>query len=424
MQALVGPVVDRSLGPLLDRLGRDVPLDPGGPGPVVAADPVDQVGIPEPVEVGALVEEPDLGVVAAVVVVVADVQRLVDVGDEMDEEQDARCRSFLGLDRSDRTLRYCLILTTTLLSSRIRRGSNLASPIGTLMKCHLALPGTASCPSLSAQSATSGKVSGGMSSSPIAAFAAGLRRPSATRAITRCPCGPQAKAVEVQATASIEQAPSRTARVAIIGATSLDGRIDEEGGPAARGGTGRSPRFECLDDHVTTDKPTISRPAGGRKLAPGGRLLATSEESPNSSVNVRPHPGPPYPRSVKVGSLSSCTRRSGPTTPRRAGRLAEASLGSTEASARACGAAMPAASSRIASKNGSSGSSVREFDTDASRCVLTRRRFHPTRAYFVSWIARIFSLKNSRSRNPYACRFIVLILLFVPSIGPLLIITS
>ena len=88
LQALVGPVVDRSLGPLLDRLGRDVPLDPGDPGPVVAADPVDQVGIPEPVEVGALVEEPDLGVVAAVVVVVADVQRLVDVGDEMDEEQE------------------------------------------------------------------------------------------------------------------------------------------------------------------------------------------------------------------------------------------------------------------------------------------------------------------------------------------------
>jgi hypothetical protein len=49
---------------------------------------------------------------------------------------------------------------------------------------------------------------------------------------------------------------------------------------------------------------------------------------------------------------------------------------------------------------------------------------HPTNSYLVSWIARIFSLKNSRSRNPYACRFIVLILLFVPSIGPLLIITS
>ena len=74
--------------------------------------------------------------------------------------------------------------------------------------------------------------------------------------------------------------------------------------------------------------------------------------------------------------------------------------------------------------SGSSGSTVREFDTDASPCVLTRRRFHPTRAYFVSWIARIFNLKNSRSRNPYACRFIVLILLFVPSSGPLLIITS
>src|SRR5262249_24529352 len=159
-----------------------------------------------------------------------------------------RCRSFLGRDRSDRTLRYCLILTTTLLSSRIRRGSNRASPIGTLMKCHRALPGTASCPSLSAQAAISGQGSGGVGRAPIAAFAAGLRRPSATRAITRCPCGPQARAVEVQATASIAQAPSRTARVAIMGATSLDGRTDEQVGPATRGGTGHSPRFEGLDD--------------------------------------------------------------------------------------------------------------------------------------------------------------------------------
>ena len=46
---------------------------------------------------------------------------------------------------------------------------------------------------------------------------------------------------------------------------------------------------------------------------------------------------------------------------------------------------------------------------------------HPTKAYLASWIARIFSLKNSRSRKPYACRFIVLILLFVPSSGPVLI---
>ena len=39
-------------------------------------------------EVGALVKEPDLGVVAAMVVVVADVQGLVDIRDEMDEEQE------------------------------------------------------------------------------------------------------------------------------------------------------------------------------------------------------------------------------------------------------------------------------------------------------------------------------------------------
>ena len=33
-------------------------------------------------------------------------------------------------------------------------------------------------------------------------------------------------------------------------------------------------------------------------------------------------------------------------------------------------------------------------------------------------------LEELLSRNPYAWRFIVLILLFVPSIGPLVIITS
>ena len=49
---------------------------------------------------------------------------------------------------------------------------------------------------------------------------------------------------------------------------------------------------------------------------------------------------------------------------------------------------------------------------------------YPINWYLVSWIARIFSLKNSLSRNPYACRFIVLILLFVPSSGPDVIITS
>jgi len=49
---------------------------------------------------------------------------------------------------------------------------------------------------------------------------------------------------------------------------------------------------------------------------------------------------------------------------------------------------------------------------------------YPTSVYLVSWMARIFNLKNPWSRNPYACRFIVLILLFVPSIGPLVIITS
>jgi glyoxylase-like metal-dependent hydrolase (beta-lactamase superfamily II) len=55
----------------------------------------------------------------------------------------------------------------------------------------------------------------------------------------------------------------------------------------------------------------------------------------------------------------------------------------------------------------------------AEREATEAIRAHPSKAYFASWIARILSLKNSLSRKPYACRCIVLILLFVPSNGPL-----
>lgn len=43
---------------------------------------------------------------------------------------------------------------------------------------------------------------------------------------------------------------------------------------------------------------------------------------------------------------------------------------------------------------------------------------HPVKAYFTLRIALILSLKNSLFRNPYVCRFEVLILLLVPSNGP------
>ena len=52
-------------------------------------------------EVGAFVKELDLGVVAAVVVVVADVQRLVDVGDEMDEKEErGAVRSWVSIGQT------------------------------------------------------------------------------------------------------------------------------------------------------------------------------------------------------------------------------------------------------------------------------------------------------------------------------------
>ncbi len=60
---------------------------------------------------------------------------------------------------------------------------------------------------------------------------------------------------------------------------------------------------------------------------------------------------------------------------------------------------------------------VKAFD----RATAQEYVVHPTEAYLASWIARILSLKDSWSRKPYACRFIVLILLLVPSGGPVLI---
>ncbi len=43
---------------------------------------------------------------------------------------------------------------------------------------------------------------------------------------------------------------------------------------------------------------------------------------------------------------------------------------------------------------------------------------HPTNAYLDSWIPKILSLRKSKSLKPYAGLFIVLILLSVPSKGP------
>jgi predicted HTH transcriptional regulator len=50
--------------------------------------------------------------------------------------------------------------------------------------------------------------------------------------------------------------------------------------------------------------------------------------------------------------------------------------------------------------------------------ILAFFMVHPVIAYLASWIPKILSLKNSISLKPYACLFIVLILLFVPSMGP------
>ena len=58
----------------------------------------------------------------------------------------------------------------------------------------------------------------------IAAFAAGVRRSSATRAITRWPCGPQAEAEGIETTASaraVERAMIRVAGRIVIGLSLL-----------------------------------------------------------------------------------------------------------------------------------------------------------------------------------------------------------
>ncbi len=64
-----------------------------------------------------------------------------------------------------------------------------------------------------------------------------------------------------------------------------------------------------------------------------------------------------------------------------------------------------------------------ESSLGASRLWLCRSRY-PANMCRVSWIARILSLKNSWTLKPYACRFMVLILLLVPSSGPVVIIAS
>ena len=66
---------------------------------------VDQVRVPEPVQVRPLAVELDLGQVPAPVAVVADVQRLMDVLDEVDQEQQGALSFASGAARSARTLR-------------------------------------------------------------------------------------------------------------------------------------------------------------------------------------------------------------------------------------------------------------------------------------------------------------------------------
>jgi hypothetical protein len=52
-----------------------------------------------------------------------------------------------------------------------------------------------------------------------------------------------------------------------------------------------------------------------------------------------------------------------------------------------------------------------------------RKPIQSTKAYLVSWGAKILTL-NTWPRSPQACRFMVLILLFIPSGGPAEIGTS
>lgn len=58
------------------------------------------------------------------------------------------------------------------------------------------------------------------------------------------------------------------------------------------------------------------------------------------------------------------------------------------------------------------------INTEISDSTYKDIPVHPTKAYLVSCRALILSLKNSLSRNPYAARWSVFILLFVPSRGP------
>jgi hypothetical protein len=85
-QALGRPVLDRALHRLLAGLWCVQLAEISQPTILRPADSLDHAGIPKGVHVRAFVEESDLGLVAALVVVVADVAGSVQILDAVDQE--------------------------------------------------------------------------------------------------------------------------------------------------------------------------------------------------------------------------------------------------------------------------------------------------------------------------------------------------
>ena len=77
------------------------------------AQSVDNLGVPEPMHVGSLVEEPDLSLVASLIRIVADMHRHVQILNAMDQEPEANRRSSTDCPGSWRITLKSWILSTT-----------------------------------------------------------------------------------------------------------------------------------------------------------------------------------------------------------------------------------------------------------------------------------------------------------------------
>src|SRR5262249_40416752 len=87
LKALRRPVLDPASRPVLDVLRGQQPGNVVGPGTLIAIDVIDQVGVPEAVQVRPVFEKLDLSQVSTSVVVVPNMKRLMNILDQVHQEK-------------------------------------------------------------------------------------------------------------------------------------------------------------------------------------------------------------------------------------------------------------------------------------------------------------------------------------------------